>query len=77
MDALATASYPLGITLCAYQAHSRLRAGLRIYARALSFVGALSSTLEFCGHDLAALTAGLVYVALFVRSEVTMARHGL
>jgi len=77
MDDLATASYPIGLALCAYQAHSRLRSGLRGYARALSFVGALSSTLEFCGHDLAALAAGLVYVALFVRSEAAMARHGL
>ena len=71
------ALYALAIALCAYQAHGRQRAGLPVHACALGFLGALAATFEFRGHLLAALAAGAVYAAIFVKSQIIIAERGL
>jgi len=70
-------TYPVAMAICFYQALTRKVVGLPVYACALAFMGALSATLEFRGHDLAALIVALGYVALFIRSQITMVRYSL
>lgn len=74
-DSLIVCVVAMGI--CLYQANSRKRAGLPLYACALGFMAALSVTFEFNGHIGAARVAALIYAALYIKSQAIMVRHDL
>jgi len=75
MDSLT--AYGVGVALCLWQANSRRRVGLVAYSTAMVITGVGAATLELDEHYLASLAAGLVYAVLYIKSEVTIIRHGL
>jgi hypothetical protein len=68
---------PIAIAICGYFGYHRVRVGLPMFGWAIFLVGSTGAILEQMGYDLAALSVGLIYAVLYLRSQVVIVRYGL